>query len=143
MVNFIFPKQSPEMRVSQMRSTITNNHSRTTGSRKYIANNKSINHSMIVCPRWYRLDPFGHIIHRYKNIYFPFDCGNGLIKSIPQRSKIYTSRIVCKGISSCFEMFNADWHFRHSLKYLTASLNRVGQYKPLSSTFAPVFLDTK
>ena len=58
------------MRVSKMRSTITNNSYSTTESRKDIVNNKLINHSMIICPCRYCLDPYGHIVHCYKNVLF-------------------------------------------------------------------------
>ena len=79
--------------------------------------------------------PLGHIVHSNQHVLFPNEVGNGPIKSMSQTSKSSISKIGLRGIMFRLEILSIIWHLVHVLQKSNASLNKVGQYNPLCSTF--------
>ena len=80
---------------------------RTTIPGEDASRDESQNLPMIVYRSGDCLDPLGHIVHPTSMYSFPSKGGKGPMKSIPQRSKISTSRIGRIDISSRLEMIIA------------------------------------
>ena len=88
-----------------MRSIITNYRSGGAKSGEDVFFEKFDNHFVVIGLSWHSFYPFRDVIYSNQNELIAEGIRNGPMKSIPQTSKISTSRIGFRGIMSLLEIF--------------------------------------
>ena len=105
MIDRIFSHQSFKNSITEIRTIITNYRSGGAKSGEDVFFEKFDNHFVVIGLCTHKFYPFRDIVYSNQMNWLPKELENGPMKSIPQTSKISTSRIGFRGIMSLLEIF--------------------------------------